>query len=178
MKIARTILLTLYTLLPALLAAQPDSLNNFLVKENLLKNEKLAVIAADSADAPMEHLNGTYEFSINGFKQDLSFHDGVAVAPMAISKSSFVYLKHTNANGTHSRLYYVIKRDGNLSPIKINWILLILIPIVIIAFASMFRKFIFAAIIVLILIMLFNHNQGLGMGRIMETIYDGLKQLF
>ena len=46
-------------------------LNNFIVKENLLKNNKIAIIAVDSLDKPLENLSGTFQFSINGFGQEL-----------------------------------------------------------------------------------------------------------
>ena len=90
--------------------AQTVMINNFLVKEHLLKNSKLAIIAADSVDKPIETVNGTFLFTLNGFRQELKFNDGIAVAPQQIEKSSFVYLKHENEAGTHSRLYYVIKK--------------------------------------------------------------------
>ena len=157
------------------LHAQSVSVNNFLVKEHLLKNDKLAVIAADSADRPMENVNGTFLFSINGFKQELRFNDGIAVSPQQIEKSTFVYLKHTNDLGTHSKLYYVIKKGENLNPIKINWLILVLIPLIIIAIATIFRKFIIFAILLLVLIFFFNSSKGLGIPTFFETIIDGLK---
>lgn len=160
------------------LSAQPVSVNNFLVKEHLLKNDKLAVIAADSADRPMENVNGTFLFSINGFKQELKFNDGIAVSPQQIEKSTFVYLKHKNDLGTHSKLYYVLKKGENLNPIKINWMFLILIPLIIIAIATVFRKFIIFAIILLVIIFFFNSSKGLGLPTFFETIIDGLKSAF
>src|SRR5687767_11232237 len=132
--------------------AQPVSINNFQVKEHLLKNNKLAVIATDSLEHPLETVNGTFQFSINGFTQQLKFNDGIAVSPQPIEKSTFVYLKHENESGTHSKLYYIIKRDNNLNPIKINWMLLLIIPLIIIAIATIFRKFILFAIILLVVI--------------------------
>lgn len=155
--------------------SQSVFINNFLVKEHLLKNNKLAVIAADSADHPIETVNGTFLFSINGFKQELKFNDGIAVAPQQIEKSTFVYLKHNNEAGTHSKLYYVIKKDDNLNPIKINWMLLLIIPLIIIAIATIFRKFIVFAIILLVIIFFFNSSKGLGIPTFFETIIDGLK---
>ena len=155
--------------------SQPVSINNFLVKEHLLKNNKLAIIAADSADHPIESVNGTFVFSINGFKQELKFNDGIAVAPQQIEKSTFVYLKHNNEAGTHSKLFYVLKKDDNLSPIKINWMLLLIIPLIIITIATIFRKFIVFAIILLVIIFFFNSSKGLGIPTFFETIIDGLR---
>ena len=54
-------------------------LNNFIVKENLLKNNKIAIIAVDSLDKPLENLSGTFQFSINGFGQELKFNNGKRV---------------------------------------------------------------------------------------------------
>ena len=85
-------------------------LNNFIVKEDLLKNNKIAIIAADSLDKPLENLSGTFQFSINGFGQELKFNNGVAVAAQPIDKSTFIYLRHENETGTHAKLYYVIRK--------------------------------------------------------------------
>ena len=155
--------------------AQPVSVNNFLVKEHLLKNSKLAIIATDSSDHPIETVNGTFLFNINGFQQELKFNDGIAVAPQKIEKSTFVYLKHQNELGTHSKLYYVIKKNEDLNPIKINWMLLLFIPLVIIVIATVFRKFIIFAIVLLAIIFFFNSSKGLNIPTFFETIIDGLK---
>ena len=171
------ILLFLFSLsfLAGTVAAQPLLIENFTVKEHLLKNSKIAVIATDSANKPLERINGTFQFSVNGFKQELKFNDGIAVAPQPIEKSTFVYLKHENESGTHSSLYYVIKKDDDLNPIKINWMVLLLIPLIIIAIATIFRKFIVFAIILLVIIFFFNSSKGLGIPTFFETIIDGLR---
>ncbi len=155
--------------------AQPVSVNNFLVKEHLLKNSKLAIIATDSSDHPIETVNGTFLFNINGFQQELKFNDGIAVAPQKIEKSTFVYLKHQNELGTHSKLYYVIKKNEDLNPININWMLLLFVPLVIIVIATVFRKFIIFAIVLLAIIFFFNSSKGLNIPTFFETIIDGLK---
>ncbi|MFD2162918.1 hypothetical protein ACFSJU_10990 [Paradesertivirga mongoliensis] len=160
------------------LQAQTVMINNFLVKEHLLKNSKLAIIAADSLDKPIETVNGTFLFTLNGFRQELKFNDGIAVAPQQIEKSSFVYIKHQNETGTHSKLYYVIKKGEDLNPLKINWVLLLLIPLIIVAIAAMFRKFIIFGIILLVIIFFFNSSKGLGIPTFFETIIDGLRSAF
>lgn len=84
--------------------AQNADINNFIVKESLLKNSKLAIIAADSLDHPIEKINGVYTFTVSGFTQSITFNDGVAVLPLQLERSAFVYLKHQNDTGTHSKL--------------------------------------------------------------------------
>lgn len=156
---------------------QGINLNNFVVKENLLKNNKIAIIATDEQEKPIESFSGTFQFSINGFQQELKFNDGVAVAAQAIDKSTFLYLRHENENGTHGKLYYVIKKDDNLNPVKINWLILVLVPLGIIILATMFRKFIIIACVVLLLLFFFNSQNGLKMPTFYDTVIDGIKNL-
>ena len=157
--------------------AQNADINNFLVKESLLKNSKLAVIAADSLDNPLEKINGTYTFSVSGFTQSLTFNDGVAILPLPIDKSTFVYIKHQNDSGTHSKLLYVYKKDGNLNPFTISRIFLIIIPLIIIVLAFAFKKFIYIAIILLLIFMYFSYSNGLNIATFFETTFDYLKNL-
>lgn len=158
--------------------AQQVAIDNFIVKEHLLKNNKLVVIAVDSAENPIEKVNGTFQFSINGFEQELRFNDGIGVTPQPIGKSTFVYYKHKNDAGTHSKLYYVVKKENNLNPIKINWMILVIVPLIIVAIATMFRKFIIVGVIIMVVLFYFNSSKGLGLPTFFETIIDGLKSLF
>ncbi len=158
--------------------AQLVAVNNFVVKENLLKNNKIAIIAADDNEKPIESLNGTFLFSINGFQQELKFNGGVAVPPQPIDKSTFLYLRHENESGTHGKLYYIYKKDDNLSPYKVNWLVLILIPLGIIVLATLFRKFIIIGGIILVAFLIFNSKNGLGIPTFFDTVFDGLKGLF
>ena len=153
------------------------ALNNFVVKENLLKNNKIAIIASDQNEKPIDSINGTFQFSINGFKQELKFNDGVAVAPQQIDKSTFLYLRHENETGTHGKLYYIIKKGDNLRPFKINWLILVLIPLGIIILATMFRKFIIIGGILLLILFFFNSQNGLKLPTFFETVMDGLKSV-
>jgi len=158
--------------------AQNSDINNFIVKESLLKNSKLAIIAADSLDVPIEKINGTYTFTVSGFTQEIKFNGGVGVLPLQLEKSAFVYIKHQNDKGTHSKLLYVYKKDGTLTPYVINSMWLVLFPALIVFLAFAFRKFIIAAVIILLIFIYFNHSNGLNLSTFFETIFDGLKRLF
>jgi multidrug efflux pump subunit AcrB len=157
--------------------AQTADINNFLVKESLLKNSKLAVVAADSLENPLENINGQYTFSISGFAQPLNFTGGIATIPQQIEKSTFVYIKHKNDKGTHSKLLYIYKKDGDLNPITISRIFLIIIPLVIIILAFAFKKFIYFALILLVIFLFFGYSNGLNIGTFFETTFDYLKNL-
>ena len=158
--------------------AQKADINNFIVKESLLKNSKLAIIAADSLDNPLEKINGNYTFTVSGFSQPLRFNDGVAILPLQLERSTFVYIKHQNETGTHSKLLYVYKKEGSLNPYTINSMWLILFPVIIVFLAFAFRKFIIAAVIILVIYVYFNHSNGLNLSTFFETIFDGLKAMF
>lgn len=156
---------------------QDVTINNFIVKENLLKNNKIAIIATDSLDIPMESLNGTFQFSINGFGQELKFNDGVAVMTQPINKSTFIYLRHENESGTHGKLYYVFQKGDSINPIKISWWVLVIIPLILILFAALFKKFIVVALILLVGIFYYNSSQGLKITTFFDTIFDGIRNL-
>jgi len=158
-------------------AGEKPALKNFIIKESLLKNDKIAVIATDEDETPVE-VSGNYLFNINGFKQELNFNDGVAMTPQPIEKSTFIYLKHINDSSSVTKLYYVLKKSDSLNPIKINLKLLVIIPIAIIILVGMFRKFLVYAIIILIAMFLFNSNNGLSFPTFFETLYEGLKSFF
>ncbi len=154
------------------------TIKNFLVKENLYKNNQLAIIAADQDEKPLENLSGTFIFSINGFEQELKFNNGVAVVPQPISKSTFIYIRHENETGNHGKLYYVIRKFDMIKPIKISWLVLVLVPALIILLAMMFRKFIIIAGILLIVMFYFNTSNGLKISTFFDTVFDGLKNIF
>ncbi|PST81935.1 hypothetical protein C7T94_17235 [Pedobacter yulinensis] len=158
--------------------AQGVSINNFLIKESLLKNSKLAVIAADTAGNPLEKINGAYTFSVSGFTQVLRFQDGVALLPLPIERSTFVYIKHQNETGTHSKLVYVYKKDNNLNPFTISILWLVLIPLILVFLAFAFKRLIIVAIIVMLVFFYFSHSNGLNISTFFETIFDSLKNLF
>ncbi|MFP5079666.1 hypothetical protein [Pedobacter sp. JCM 36344] len=158
--------------------AQNSDINNFIVKESLLKNSKLAIIATDSLNNPIEEINGLYRFSVSGFTQEVRFSDGVAVLPLPLESSAFVYIKHENDQGPHSKLFYVYKKDGNLTPYAFNSLWLVLFPVILFAIAFLFRKFLIVAVILFLIFIYFNHSNGLSLGTFFETIFDGLKSAF
>ncbi len=157
--------------------AQNAAINNFLVKESLLKNKKLAIIAADSLDKPLEKINGTYSFSVSGFTQQLNFNEGVAIVPLPIETSTFVYIKHQNDAGTHSKLLYVYQKDGDLNPFTISRIFFIIIPLIILILIFAFKKFLYVGILLLIIFLIFSYSNGLNISTFFETVFDYLKNL-
>lgn len=153
-------------------------INNFIVKESLLKNGKLAIIATDSLENPQEQINGLYTFTVSGFTQILTFNGGIAILPLKLERSTFVYIKHENDKGPHSKLVYVYKNENNLNPYSFSSVWLILFPALIILLAFTFRKFIIAAVIIMLVWIYFNHSNGLNLSTFLETIFDGLKAMF
>jgi len=155
--------------------AHSNQINHFIVKENLLKNEKLAIIATDSLEKPLENINGTFQFSINGFNYPLEFRDGVAITPNKVEKSTFAFIKHLNENGSHGQLFYIVKKDSGLNPIKISWIFLLIVPAAFILIVMMFKKFLTIAVIALLVFLYFNYKQGLDLTTFFETLVHGIK---
>ena len=158
-------------------AQRNQAINHFIIKENLTKNDKLAVIATDADEVPLDGISGTYQFVINGFHQELHFNEGVAITPQAIETSAFVFIKHRNENGSHGRLYYVLKNQEGLNPIAINWYYLILIPAIFLIIAYLFKRLMILAVLVLIGLFIFNYSKGLDLENIFDTIVHGIKEL-
>lgn len=171
------ILITTLLFVSSSQAGEKPSLSNFIIKENLLKNDKIAVIAASEDEKPIE-LNGRYLFTINGFKQELNFNEGVAITPQAIEKSTFIYLKHETDSNQVNKLYYVYKSSDALNPIKINLKFLVLIPLIVISIIALFRKFLVYGLLILAGLIYFNISKGLSLPTYFETIFDGLKSFF
>jgi len=158
------------------LAQRSQHINHFVVKENLIKNGKLAIIATDPEEHPIDDISGTYQFVINGFNQELQFNEGVAVTPQAIETSAFVFIKHRNENGSHGRLYYIYKTNDGLNPIAINWYYLILIPVAFLLVAYLFKRLMVVAVVVLIGLFIFNYSKGLNLENIFETLVHGIRE--
>ena len=153
-------------------------INQFILKENPFAKDEVAVVACDTAGTPQENINGLFNFTVNGFKEELRFENGIAFYHHKLEKSSFLYLKHRDDYGSHSRLYYIYKHDSKLDPYSISWKFLVAVPLILILFGYLFKRFIIIAIVIFCIFSYFNYNGGMSLGTFFETIFDGLKHLF
>ncbi|MBL4675352.1 MAG: hypothetical protein JKY70_03980 [Mucilaginibacter sp.] len=158
--------------------ADKIAIDNFVVKENPFATDEIAFVAVDTAGVIQENVNGIFSFTINGFGEELKFDKGTAFYRHKIDKSSFVYSRHQNDDGTHSMLYYVYKHDSKLSPVKISWIVLIAIPLILVLIAYLFKRLIIIAIVVFCIFLYFNHSGRLSVSTFFQSIIDGLKGMF
>lgn len=156
-------------------SAQHTKIEDFIVKEHLLKNSKLAIIACDSSERPLEHFNGSYDFVLNGFQETLSFRQGVAVSQNTISKSTFLFIKHHNGSNSVGKLYYISKTEDGLNPIKINGLYVLLIPVILLLLGMFFRRFIWLIFIILIIYLYVNYQNGLDLRSFFESISHGIQ---
>lgn len=146
--------------------------NNFLIREGLQKNSKIAIIACDSAEHPLEHVNGTFSFGVNGLVQSLVLKDGVGMLPQAIDQSTFIYLRHKNTQVSVGKLYYLLKTDGNIRPIQISGWIVLLIPALLLVIGTIFRRVLIFAIIAVALLLLFNYSKGLSLTLLLQSLFD------
>jgi hypothetical protein len=172
------LIITLIILSATLAFADTVTINHFAIKENPFAQSEIAISAVDTAHNVLENVNGVFSFTVNGFAEDLKFDKGTAFYHHKLDKSSFLYVKHVNENGTHAILYYVYKGDHTLTPIHISWIVLLAIPIILIVLGYMFKKFIIIAAVIFVIFIFFNYHNGLGAGTFFESIVDGLKSIF
>jgi hypothetical protein len=159
-------------------ASGQPALYNFAVRENLMKNQQIAIIAVDKRDVPDQSVNGTFHFRVNGFARELEFHEGIAVVKERIERSTFIYLNYDGPGENLSKLYFVRVSDGDLSPVSISWIALLLVPALLILVAVMFRKLILYAIILLAILFYFNSSHGLDLPTFFRTVTDGISSVF
>ncbi|WP_276359819.1 hypothetical protein [Daejeonella sp. H1SJ63] len=157
--------------------SQKMEINNFIVKETQLNSNKLSIIATDQNEIPLKNINGIFQFSINGFKNEFRFNNGITVFPQQIDESTFIYLRHENESGTNGKLYYILSSNGNLNTFEISWIILAIIPLSILLLIFLFRKFIIIGGVILILVFFFNSKHGLNLSTFIDTIFDGLRNL-
>ncbi|QHS54081.1 hypothetical protein GWR56_00395 [Mucilaginibacter sp. 14171R-50] len=158
--------------------ADTIAINHFVIKENPFAKDEIAIIAVDTAGVIQENVSGLFTFTINGFTEELTFDKGTAFYRHKIEKSSFVYTRHENVNGTHAILYYVYRHDSRLTPVKISWIVLIGIPLALILLGYLFKRFIIIALIIFCIFLYFNHSNGLSIPTFFQSIIDGLKGVF
>ena len=158
--------------------AATTNIEYFVIKENPFAQNEVAVIATDSLGRILEHINGAFSFTVNGFEDTLHFERGTAFYRHKIERSTFLYARHVNESGTHSILYYVYKHGDTLKPFHISWILLLAIPCGLFLIAYMFKRFIIIAIIIFAIFLYFNYHNGLSIPTFFESILDGLKGLF
>ena len=155
--------------------AQPQRIEDFIVKENLTQNSKLAIIVVDSIEKTQESINGVFSFSLNGFQQQLDFHNGVGVVQQPLETSTFVFFKHKNQAQSIGQLYFIHKSDNQLTPYKISGLLLLIIPGVILLIAYLFKKFIVTLVILGIIYAYVHYAKGLDFSQVMESIFHTIQ---
>ncbi|RFZ82103.1 hypothetical protein DYU05_15885 [Mucilaginibacter terrenus] len=160
------------------LLADTIAINHFVVKENPFAKDEIAFVAVDTATNIQENVNGVFSFTINGFVEQLRFDKGTAFYRHKLEKSSFIYARHQNDNGTHSMLYYVYRHDSKLTPVKISWLLLVAIPVGLVLIGYLFKRFIIIAVIIFLIFLYFNYHNSLQLGTYFQSIIDGLKGMF
>lgn len=177
MKNLFIILISLFSTVCAFAQSDIQRIDNFTIKENLTSNGKVAIIAVDSADVAQDNINGTFKFTINGFEQTLAFHNGVAVPSHPIESSTFVYFKHKNQEKTTGKLYFLYKKENKISPIKINGLLLLIIPAIILLIAYAAKRLLTTFIILAIVYGYFSYSKGLSISQLLESAFQVIKNL-
>lgn len=159
------------------ISAQPGVIQSFTVKESLMENDRISVVATDSANVPNDAINGTYQFSVNSFRHQLSFKDGSALVPQAIEGSAFVLIKHKNVEGSQAKLFFIYKNKQGLKPAYIPWYWLIFVPALLLLIGYVFKKLLLLAVILVVGIFIFNYSKGLDLQNIFETLSHGIMSL-
>ena len=172
------LIISVFLFSTAIAYADTVTINHFVVKENPFAQNEIAIVATDTANHILENVKGNFAFTVNGFDESLKFDKGTAFYRHKLDKSTFLYVKHQNENGTHAILYYVYKTSDKLVPIHISWLLLLIIPVTLIVLGYLFKKFIIIAAIIFVIFIFFNYHNHLGIGTFFESIIDGLKSLF
>lgn len=157
--------------------AQGQLINNFIVKENLTKNGKMAIIAVDSLENANESINGTFLFALNGFQQSLQFHNGVAVPAHTTDGSTFVFFKHNNQHQSVGKLYFIYKKNSGISPYKINGLLLLVIPALLLLLGYIFKKLLITFVILGFVYGYLSFNKGLEFTQILESAFQIIKNI-
>lgn len=153
-------------------------INQFILKENPFAKDEVAIVATDSAGTVQENINGLFNFTINGFQEELKFENGTAFYHHKLDKSSFLYLKHKDDFSSHANLFYIFKHDAKLDPYKISWKVLVAVPIILILLGYVFKRFLIIAVVLFLFFSYFNYHGGMSLSTFFETIFDGLKHVF
>jgi len=162
---------------PIISWAQQATIRDFIIKENLSQNGKLAIIAVDSLEKTNNAINGTYPFSINGFLQNLNFKDGVAVTDHPIESSTFVFFNHKTSTKELGKLYFLRVSDNEITPYKINGFLLIIVPLLILYIAYKFKRFLITLFLIGAIYFYLNHSKGLDITQMIQDTLVKLKDL-
>ena len=158
--------------------SQSQLIQDFTIKESLLGNKQIAIIATDSTGVPNPQISGVQQFSINGFKYALKFQDGAGLVKDSISESTFLRIKHTNSAKSIVKLYYVKLNENSLKPIYIPWYWLLIVPLFLIFVMYTIRKLLFVGLFFLAAFFYFNYKKGLDLSSLFETISHGILSLF
>ena len=169
------LLLALIGLLPLASTAQQVAISDFMVKENLSQNGKLAIIATDSLEKTNNTIQGNYRFTINGFEPDLKFSDGVAGPSNPIASSTFVYFKHKSGQKDIGKLFFLRVTEKGITPYKISGMLLLIIPLLILYIAYKFKRFLITLLILAIIYFYLNYSKGLDVRELIESSILGIK---
>lgn len=173
-------LIIIIALLYSLLSSGQEQyvrIDNFEIKESLTANGKVAIVATDSLDKADEGINGTFKFTINGFENTLAFHNGVAIPSHPIDGSTFVYFKHKNQDKSIGKLYFLYKKGDEITPFKINGLLLILIPVILLAIAYVLKRFLSTFVVLAIIYAYFSFSKGLSIAQILESAIEVIKKI-
>lgn len=158
--------------------SKANVIQDFEVKEYVTQDGTLAIVVLDSVKQADKSIEGTFRFIINGFDHSLSFEQGVAVFPQVLSKSSFVFLKHkVNGNKEVGKYYYILKNEKGLKTIELNGLTLLLIPVLILFIAYVFKRFMFVFVLLALVFLYFYFTQGLDLGPFIDHIFFSLKKL-
>lgn len=171
------LILAMAMIFPFTGTAQQASINDFMVKENLSQNGKLAIIATDSLEKTNNQVNGDYKFTINGFQQDLRFTDGVAVTSNPIESSTFVFFKHKSGSKEIGKLFFLRVTEKGISPYKISGFLLIVVPLLVLFIAYKLKRFLITLLIIALVYFYLNYSKGLDVKQLIESTILGLKDL-
>lgn len=163
--------------LNAVYGALPE-IHDFTVKENLSQNGKLAVIALDTIEQTDNRVQGTYRFSINGFQQDLVFTDGVAITRHPLASSTFAFFKHDSERKPVGRFFFLRVTENGVSTYRINSMLLIVLPLVILYIAYKLKRFLITLLVLALVYYYMNKTKGLDFTQIIDGIVSSLKGFF